>query len=81
MSIAVHAANKLFEFQAQDSLGTMASDRGLIAWEAARSDLRSGYLGDQAKDALTNFGTFLKDVKPVLTRPGESEVTQANSCD
>ncbi len=79
MTVAVHAANKLFEFHAQDALDTMASGRGLIAWEAARSNLHSGYLGDHAEDALTNFGTFLKDIRPVLEHPGEGEVTQANS--
>src|SRR6266571_1460841 len=79
MSVAVHAANKLFEFHAQDALDAMASDRGLIAWEAARSNLRSGYLGDQAEDALTNFGTFLKDIGPVLKHPGEGEVTHASN--
>ena len=79
MSVAVYAANKLFELRAQDALETMASDRGLIAWEAARSSLHSGYLGDQAKDALANFGTFLKDIRPVLKDPGEDEATQANS--
>jgi hypothetical protein len=78
-SVAVHAANKLFEFHAQDALDAMASDRRLITWEAARSNLRSGYLGDQAEDALTNFGTFLKDIGPVLKPPGEGEATQATS--
>ena len=56
----------------------MVSNRALIIGEAARSNLRSGYLGDQAEDALTNFGTFLRDVSPVLKHPDESEVTQAN---
>lgn len=79
MSVAVHAANKLFESHAQDALDTMASDRGLITWEAARSKLHSGYLGDQAEDALTNFGTFLKDIRPVLKRPGEDEVTSTRT--
>jgi hypothetical protein len=79
MSVAVHAANKLFEGHAQDALDTMASDRRMITWEAAHSNLRSGYLGDQAEDALTNFGTFLKDIRPVLKHSGKDEVTQANS--
>jgi hypothetical protein len=79
MSVAVHAANKLFEFHGQDALDAMASDRGRIAWEAARSNLRNGYLGDQPEDALTNFGTFLKDIGPVLKHPGEGEVTRADS--
>src|SRR5205085_512561 len=79
MSVAVHAANKLFELHAQDSLDAMASDRGLIAREAARSNLRSGYLGDQAEDALANFGTFVKDIGPALKHPAEGEATHANS--
>lgn len=79
ISVTVHAANKLLECHMQDALDTLATDRGLIAWEAARSNLHSGYLGDHAKDALANFGTFLKGIKPVLTHPDEGEVTQANS--
>jgi hypothetical protein len=79
ISVAVHAANKLFEFHMQDALDTMTSNRGLIAWEAARSNLHGGYLGDHAEDALINFGTFLKNIKPVLKPPGEGEVTQAES--
>lgn len=79
MSVAVHAADKIFEFHAQDALETLASDRGLIAWEAARSNLHSGYLGDQAEDALTNFGTFLNNIRPVFNHLGEGEATQANS--
>jgi hypothetical protein len=75
----VHTANKLFELHMQDALDTMTSDRGLIAWEAARSNLHGGYLGDHAEDALTNFGTFLKNIKPVLKPPCEGEATQANS--
>jgi hypothetical protein len=79
MSVAVHAAEKLFEFHAQDALDAMASDRGQIAWEAARSNLRNGYLGDQPEDALTNFGTFLKDIGPVLNPPDEGDATRADS--
>lgn len=79
ISAAVHAANKLYEFHAQDALDTMASDRGRIAWEAARSNIRSGYLGDQPEDALMNFGTFLKDIGPVLQHPSEGAVTEADS--
>ena len=79
ISVALHAANKLFELHMQDALDTMTSDRGLIAWEAARSNLHGGYLGDHAEDALTNFGTFLKNIKPVLETPCEGEITQANS--
>jgi hypothetical protein len=63
----------------QDALDTMTSNRGLIAWEAARSNLHGGYLGDHAEDALINFGTFLRNINPVLKPSGEGEVTQANS--
>ncbi len=79
MPVAVHAAAKVYEFQAQDALDAMASDRGQIAWEATRSNIRSGYLGDQPEDALTNFGTFLRDIGPVLKQPSEGTVTEADS--
>ena len=79
MSVAVHAADKLYEFHTQDALVAMASDRQRIAWEAARSNLRSGYLGDQPEDALANFGTFLRDIEPVLKHPGEGAGTEADS--
>ncbi|HEV8276614.1 MAG TPA: hypothetical protein VGQ26_13100, partial [Streptosporangiaceae bacterium] len=72
-SVAVHAAHQLFEIGLQDSLNTMISDRGTIAREAARSNLRGGYLGDQAEDALANFGTFVNDLAPVLTQPAGGE--------
>jgi hypothetical protein len=44
----------------------MTSDRELIAREAVRSNLLGGYLGEQAEDALANFGTFTEDLAPVL---------------
>jgi hypothetical protein len=78
MSIAVYAARKLFQLGVQDLLESMASDRALLAQEAARSNLRGGYLGDQAEDALANFGTFLKDIAPVLQEPAEGAAIPAN---
>jgi hypothetical protein len=66
MSVAVHSARRVFELGAQDSLGTMASDRALIAREAVRSNLHGGYLGDNPEDALASFGTFANDLAPVL---------------
>jgi hypothetical protein len=68
MSVAVYSARTVFELRAQDSLATMASKRGMITREAVRSNLLSGYLGDQPEDALVNFGTFAKDLEPILNR-------------
>jgi hypothetical protein len=66
MSVAVHTARMVFELGAQDSLAMMASNRDMITWESVRSNLLGGYLGDQPEDALANFGTFAKDLEPVL---------------
>ncbi len=66
MSVAVHSARTVFELGAQDSLATMASNRDMITRESVRSNLLGGYLGDQPEDALANFGTFAKDLEPVL---------------
>ncbi|HEX3957320.1 MAG TPA: hypothetical protein VHZ03_11900 [Trebonia sp.] len=67
MSVAVHAARKAFELQIQDTVRTMASKQELITGEATRSDIHGGYLGDQAKEALARFGTFLNDTTSVFT--------------
>ena len=67
MSVAVHAARKAFELQVQDTVRTLASKQELITGETARSDIRGGYLGDQAKEALASFGTFLRDTTSVFT--------------
>lgn len=72
LSIAVYVARRLCEIGDQDRLATAASDEGLIAREATRSDIRGGYLGDQAMDALANFWTFLSDLAPVLIDPSEN---------
>jgi hypothetical protein len=66
ISVAVHSARMVYELGAQDSLATMASDRDMIARESVRSNLLGGYLGDQPEDALADFGTFAKDLEPVL---------------
>jgi hypothetical protein len=66
MSVAVHAAHKAFELHVQDTVRTMASKQELITGEAARSDIHGGYLGDQAKEALASFGTFLHDTTSVF---------------
>jgi hypothetical protein len=67
MSIAVHAARRVFELHVQDTVRIMASKQELITGEAARSDIHGGYLGDQAKEALASFGTFLYDTTSVFT--------------
>ena len=42
ISVAVHAANKLFEFHAQDVLDTMASAPEMIAGKPPRRNLHGG---------------------------------------
>jgi hypothetical protein len=79
ISVAVYAAQRLFQLGEQDSLDSMVSDQGLVAREALRSNLRGGYLGDQAEDALANFGTFLKSLAPVLGEPAAGAATPTNS--
>ena len=78
MSVAVYAAHKLFRLGSQDSLDSMASDRGFLAGEALGSKLRGEYLGDHAEDALVNFTTFLKSLTPVLGEPSQGPVSWTN---
>lgn len=67
MSVAVHAAHKAFDLQVQDTVRKMAANQELLTGEAGRSDLHGGYLGDQAEDSLSSFGTFLRDNTSVFT--------------
>ena len=73
MSVAVRAAQKLFQLGMQDLLDSLASDRGLLTREALRSNLRGGYLGDQAEDSLANFEIFLNNLAPVLGENAEND--------
>jgi hypothetical protein len=66
LSPAVHAAHLIYQAEAQDLLAATAGDQELISREALYSSAHGMYLGDQAEDALANFGTFAKDLAPVL---------------
>jgi hypothetical protein len=56
----------IYQAEAQDLLAATAGDQELISREALYSSAHGMYLGDQAEDALANFGTFAKDLAPVL---------------
>jgi hypothetical protein len=74
-SVAVHVARTLSARGLYDLLVAASKDRDMLTREAAQSTIRGGYLGDNAMDALANYGTFVEAIQPQLV-PAAPATTQ-----
>lgn len=64
-SIAVDVAREIAEHDLGKLL-PLFRNRDRVAWEASRADMLGGYLGDNPREALTEFVDFCESVLPIL---------------